>query len=749
MTDRASPEPQRLALSISGMHCASCVRRVEQSLLSVPGVTNAAVNLATEKAQVDFDPAQAGEEQLAAAVAAVGFQAQVLKASQPLPPPAPGTLPAPVWTALGIAALLLWGTFPGLERTAPAVIRNPWFQLVLATIVQLWAGRSFYLSAFKSFRHGTATMDTLVVVGTTAAYAYSLAMTAAPQLAAHAGIHPMPYFDVSAVILALILLGRSLEMRARRRTSDAIRKLITLQPKTARVISAAGEQDIPIEQVTVGMLIRIRPGERIPVDGMVRDGTSTVDEAMITGESIPVLKHPGSRVIGGTINKTGAFIFEAQHVGAETMLAQIVRLVESAQASKAPIQRLADTVAGFFVPTVLVLGVLTFLLWFTFGPEPRTLYGILNAVAVLIVACPCAMGLATPTAIIVGTGRGAQLGVLIRDAASLERAHRITAVMFDKTGTLTTGAPEVADLFAVEGQTTEAVLRLAASLEKQSEHPLGEAVLRRAAAEQYVLLDAISFSSDPGRGIRGLVNGIDCLFGNEAYLAANGIAAGEAGVWANEREARGQTVVLLAANGKAAGAIAFSDTLKESARAGIALLSAAGIAPMMITGDNPRTAQAAAEQLGISRVFSQLLPQQKAEKVQAIRKEGHCVAFVGDGINDAPALASADIGIALSTGTDVAIEASDITLVNRDLRAVAWAIELSKRTMRTIRFNLFWAFIYNILLIPVAMGALYPWFGIRMNPIYASVAMALSSIFVVTNSLRLKRARLGSSDSGT
>jgi len=555
----------------------------------------------------------------------------------------------------------------------------------------------------------------------------------------------MVYFDTAAVIIVLILLGRLLEALAKGRTSEAIRKLVGLQAKTARVIRDGREQDIPVEEVRIGDLVLVRPGEKVPVDGVIREGYSAVDESMITGESLPVEKRKGDPVIGATLNKTGAFRFEATKVGKDTVLAQIIRLVEEAQGSKAPIQRLADRVAGVFVPIVIAIAIATFLVWWWLGPAPAALFGLLSFVAVLIIACPCALGLATPTAIMVGTGKGAEHGILIRGGEILEAAHRLTAVVFDKTGTLTEGRPSVTDLVARDGLTEAGLLSLAASLEKGSEHPLGEAIVREAEGRGLALSAADAFEAVPGRGVRGAVAGRKVLLGNERMLAEEGIAPGTLAAEAERLAAAGKTPMFVVVEGRASGIIAVADTLKAGSREAVERLHRLGLQVVMLTGDNRRTAEAIARSVGIDRVKAEVLPEDKVAVVKELQAEGQVVAMVGDGINDAPALAASDIGIAMGTGTDVAMEAADITLVKGDLRGVVTSIELSRRTLRTIKQNLFWAFIYNILGIPVAAGVLYPLFGVWLDhmPMIAAAAMALSSVSVVTNSLRLRRFRPG------
>ena len=615
-------------------------------------------------------------------------------------------------------------------------------QLLLATPIQFWAGLEFYRATIPALKHRTANMDTLVALGTTVAYFYSAFVTFFPEVVMTLGIDTMPYFDVAVIVIGLILLGRYIEEKAKMGTSGAIKKLIGLQAKTAKVIRDGKEIDILIDEVVIGDVIRVRPGEKIPVDGVIAEGESSIDESMLTGESIPVDKAKGDTVVGATMNKSGTFIYKATKVGTDTMLAQIIKLVEEAQGSKAPIQRLADLVSSYFVPIVIMLAFFTFGVWYVFGGQSAFLFALLNTVAVLIIACPCAMGLATPTAIMVGTGIGAEHGILVKDAASLEIANKIQTVVFDKTGTLTKGKPEVTDIIPLSKMKEDEVLRLAASIEKGSEHSLAEAIVKEA-GEQDIKLDTVSkFKAIAGHGVEGVVGSQQIFLGNRRLMDLKNISYKEVAEQIDKLEGEGKTVMMLSDKLNLIGLIAVADTVKESARAGVEALQKLGIEVVMITGDNIRTANAIAKKLGIKRVLAEVLPDQKEVEVRKIQAEGKKIAMVGDGINDAPALAAADIGIAMGTGTDVAIEAAGITLINKDLRSVASAIELSKKTMRTIKMNLFWAFGYNVLLIPVAMGVLYPFFQILLNPIFASVAMATSSISVVGNSLLLKKAKI-------
>jgi Cu+-exporting ATPase len=585
-------------------------------------------------------------------------------------------------------------------------------------------------------------MNTLVAVGTSAAYLFSAAATVLPGLFRGAGIEPQVYFDTSAVIIVLVLFGRMLEARAKGKTSDAIRRLMGLRPRTARILGPEGEREVPVEEVRAADVLVVRPGEQIPVDGIIVEGRSSVDESMITGESLPVDKGPGEEVVGATLNKWGSFRFRAVRVGEDTALARIIRMVEEAQGSKAPIQRLADVIAARFVPAVIGLAVLTFAVWAVFGPSPRLVFALLNFVAVLIIACPCAMGLATPTAIMVGTGRGAERGILIRSGESLETVHKVDTFVFDKTGTLTNGRPEATDVVTAPWIDREALLALAASVENGSEHPLGQAIVRRARAEGAAISPAEGFRALEGMGVEGVVGGRQVLAGSPRLLDSAGVDASALATAAGRLAAEGKTVALVAVDGRAAGLFALADTLKPGAREAVETLRRSGLRVVMLTGDNVRTARALAAEAAIDDVQAEVLPGDKAAAIRRLQQEGRRVAMVGDGINDAPALAQADVGLAIGTGTDVAMASADITLISGDLGTVVAAVELSRRTIRTIRQNLFWAFVYNVVGIPVAAGVLYPFFGILLNPMIASAAMAMSSVSVVTNSLRLRRAKI-------
>lgn len=734
--------------SVQGMHCASCVRLIERAVCRLDGVAECNVNLATNKATVTFDPKKVTDQQLESAVASAGYKALINEETKSEDEEKKekqkelNDLRNKVIVSLFLGALILWGSFPGLMNTAPAILQNFWVQMLLATPVQFWAGSSFYRATISALKHRTANMDTLVAIGTTVAFGFSAFVTVFPQIVKSLGIEPMPYFDTSTIIIGLILLGRYFEAKAKAGTSEAIKKLIGLQAKNARVLRNGKEVDIPIEQVVIGNIIRVRPGEKIPVDGVIEDGESSIDESMLTGESIPVDKTKGDTVVGATINKSGTFTYKATKVGQETMLAQIIRLVQEAQGSKAPIQRIADLISSYFVPVVLMLALATFIIWYDLGTGSALLFALLNTVAVLIIACPCAMGLATPTAIMVGTGKGAEHGILIKDAESLETAHKINTIIFDKTGTLTKGKPEVTDTVTTNKLKRDDILKIAASIEKGSEHSLAEAIVQEADKQKVELFPISKFKAVAGYGLEGVIDNQQVFLGNRRLMEKENVSIASYIPQIEKLESEGKTVMMLAVDRQLAGLVAVADTVKETAIGAVEALQKLGIEVVMITGDNQRTANAIAKKIGIKRVSAEVLPDQKEAEVRKIQQEGKKVAMVGDGINDAPALAAADIGIAMGTGTDVAIEAADITLINKDLRSVAQAIELSKKTMRTIKLNLFWAFGYNISLIPVAMGVLYPFFGILLNPIFASIAMATSSVSVVSNSLLLKRYKI-------
>jgi Cu+-exporting ATPase len=765
MTTVAPTRIEIVSFPIEGMTCASCVNRITRFLSKVEGVEEANVNLASESATVRFDAGQVSVANLVAAVDAAGYVARVEQAAsadhgldvaeaaeaRTERDEAAARHVAELRRRLLVSGLLTIPLLGGLARMTiapwlPAFLSNPLFQLALATPVQFWGGWPFYTGAARALRHRAADMNTLIAVGTSAAYGYSVATILFPAFFYAAGLGmdgaALPlYFDTSAAIITLILMGRYLEARARSHTSDAIRRLINLAPRTARVLRAGAELDVPIADVRVGDLVRVRPGETIAVDGVVSEGASGVDESMITGESLPVAKRADDLVVGGTLNTTGTLTFRATRVGADTVLAKIIRLVSEAQGSRAPIQRLADVVTGYFVPAVLGLAALTFVVWFAFGPEPAFNLALLNTVAVLIIACPCALGLATPTSIMVGTGKGAEAGVLFRNAEALERLGSVKALVLDKTGTLTEGKPRVTDVVRVADTLDEdELLALVAAAERGSEHPLADALVREATVTRgLTLADATDFLATAGGGVAASVSGRRVLVGRPGYLEAEGIDVLSLVASADVLAADGKTPVFAAIDGRAAAVIAIADTLKAGSVEAVAELRRLGLTVAMLTGDNRRTAEAIARSVGIERVVADVRPDGKAAAVNALQAEGTVVAMVGDGVNDAPALASADVGVAMGTGSDVAMESAGVTLMSGDLRGLVTAISLSRATMRNIRQNLFWAFAYNIVLIPVAMGVLYPFTGLLLDPILAAGAMALSSVTVVSNALRLRR----------
>ena len=746
-----------LSLPIEGMTCASCVNRVERFLRKTDGVLEANVNLATEQATIHFDPALVGRSELEKAVEEAGYEvrpeagaaagqdsvalaadsdAQALRqrAEQ-------RSLGMEALIALGVGllmmALTLWpGPILPLEQLNLLLIAP-------ATIVQFWAGGRFYGAAWRALRHRSANMSTLVVLGTTSAWLYSTVVALWPGTVTGAGLEPMTYYDSAAVIIGLVLGGRWLEARAKSATAGAVRRLIALQPRTARVVRGAAEVDVAIAEVRAGDLVRVRPGEKVPVDGRVVEGASAVDESMLTGEAMPVAKAVGDELIGGTLNTSGTVLFRATRVGRETVLAQIVRMVERAQGSKAPIQQLADAVTGWFVPAVLVIAVATFVVWLLIGPEPRLTFALVSFISVLIIACPCAMGLATPTAIMVATGRAAETGFLIRGGEALERGARIDTVVFDKTGTLTRGKPSVGRVIAVAGSPAgEAdVLRVAAAAERGSEHPLATAILEAARARRVELRESTDFEAAAGYGVHARVDGQQVVVGAPRLMADHEVDLAPISAELASAAEAGSTPVLVARDGRLLGLITITDEPRAEATTAVRALAQRGLQTWLLTGDDHRVAAAIAERVGIpaQNVLADVLPADKQTHVSRLQEAGRTVAMVGDGINDAPALAQADLGVAVGTGTDVAIEASDVTLVGSDLRLVPAALHLARSTVRVIRQNLFWAFAYNVLLIPVAMGALYPLTGLLLDPVLAAGAMALSSVTVIANSLRLGR----------
>jgi P-type Cu+ transporter len=748
-----APEPIVISVGVEGMTCASCVNRIERFLRATDGVNEANVNLATERATVSLDPAVAGRAEVEAAIAAAGYDvrpdrsagadavALSLDAADPdaaLRAREQRSLAIRAFVSVAVAATImaamLWPGGLGVEMTT-----LNWLLLVPATIIQFWAGGVFLRNALRLARHRSVSMDTLVALGTMAAWGYSVVVTLFPMLVMEAGIEPVTYFDSSAMIIGLILTGRWMEARAKSQASGAVAALVGLQARTARRLRGEREEDIPIEQVHPGDLLRVRPGEKVPVDGIVSSGSSLVDESMLTGEPLPVAKTSGDQVIGATLNTSGSFVLRATHVGRDTVLGQIVRMVREAQGSRAPIQRVADRVIDWFVPLVLALAALTFVTWLALGPAPALTLALVSAISVLIIACPCAMGLATPTAVMVGTGRAAEGGMLIRGGLALETAARVDTVVFDKTGTLTQGRPTVTAVHAVGGASAEAVVALAASAERGSEHPLAAAILHEAGQRGSDLAEATAFEALSGRGVSADVAGRRVVVGSRALMADLAIDVSALASQDAEAATAARTMTYVAAEGRAVGAVEISDALKPGAAAAVRGLRDSGVEVWLLSGDSIATATAVARQVGIDHVRAGVLPAGKAEHVRELQAQGRTVAMVGDGINDAPALAQADVGIAIGTGTDVAMEASDVTLIGGDPRLVGSAITLSRQTLRVIRQNLVWAFGYNVLLIPVAMGLLYPFFGIRLDPVLAAAAMAFSSVSVVLNSLRLRR----------
>jgi Cu+-exporting ATPase len=724
----------RLDIRITGMHCAACAAKVERALRETEGVSEANVNFATERATLVFDDSALTLSDIAAAVEDIGYGIVLPGQEQAQQQREVRGLHRRLYLSVTATALIMVLSHL-VALPAPAA---PWALLALATPVQFWAGWPFYRGFWAALRRRSSDMNTLIAVGASAAYAYSLVATLRPTvLAAAGGAHL--YYDTSAMIITLILLGRTLEARAKGRASEAIRRLAGLQVRSARVVRNGEEHDVAVDQVAADDLLAVRPGERVPVDGVITEGRSAVDESMVTGESIPVDKAPGDRVIGGTVNTAGAFRFRATRIGADTVLAQIVRLVQEAQGTKAPIQRLADRVAAIFVPTVIAVAVVTAIAWLVWGPGPT--FALVAAISVLIIACPCALGLATPISLLVGSGRGAELGILIRNAEALEAARGVDTVVFDKTGTLTRGQPEVVSVIAGAGWTEEEVLRLAASLEQRSEHPLARAIVNKAAEKGLSLEEPEQFEALPGLGVSGIVRGQAALVGTHLLLEQAGVDPSPISAAATLLADEGKTGALIAMDGTAVGALGLLDAPKPEAAQAVAGLKRLGLQVMMLTGDHLRTAHAIGHLVGIDEVRAGVLPDQKAGVVKELQQEGHRVAMVGDGINDAPVLAQADLGIAIGHGTDIAMETADIALVRDDLRLVAQAIRLSSATLRNIKQNLFFAFIYNVLGIPLAAGALYPLTHTLLHPAIAAAAMAFSSISVVTNALRLRAYR--------
>ncbi len=781
---RANDSVARVTISVSGMTCAACQARVQKVLSSAPGVLDANVNLMTAEATIAYDPSGTRGDALVAAIRSTGYGAELpqvggdaLEEQDAARARELRDLRAKALVALAAGALAMVASMPlmaaharlGLGAPADPVMRwsmrvldpllmsaVPWLYgvpargielglLALTTGVMAWAGRHFYTRAWAAFRHHAADMNTLVAVGTGAAYLLSVFATLAPGFFVARGVPPDVYYEAVVLIIALILVGNALEARAKRQTAAALRGLMQLQPKIARVVRGGAEVDVPVEQVQAGETIVVRPGERIPVDGDIVRGASSVDESMLTGEPMPVEKRSGDRIIGGTVNGTGAFRYCATAVGADSVLARIVKLMREAQGSRAPIQKLADRISGIFVPVVLSIAIATFVVWYVAADSAPAVRAFAAAVAVLVIACPCAMGLAVPTAVMVATGKGAELGVLIKGGEPLERAHAIDTVVLDKTGTITEGKPAVTDVVLAPGAPVVEglLLGLIAAVERSSEHPLAAAIVAHATARGIPARDVTGFQSVTGLGARGGVDGRAVLVGNPSLLAESGIATAQLDELAATLSARGRTVIYAAVDGALAGVVGIADPVRATSRAAIARLRGMGLEVVMLTGDARRTAEAVAREAGVERVIAGVLPEGKVAEIERLQRQGKVVAMVGDGINDAPALARADVGIAMGGGTDVAVEAADVTLMRQDLRAVADAIALARRTMWTMRQNLFWAFVYNVVGIPVAAGALYPAFGLLLSPILASAAMAMSSVSVVTNSLRLRRFRAG------
>jgi Cu+-exporting ATPase len=753
-----TPGTARARFLIEHMHCSSCVTRIELALKMTPGIVSARANLGPNAVDVEYQPEVVDLEGIRRAIESAGHKvaepkpAEIKAAVEEGADPEEAarsreyrTLMRKFWFAAVISvpvmALSYPDLIPGLREWMPmgsGTRRIVWGLLGVLTLpVLLWSGSQFYSGMWQALKHRAANMHTLIAIGITAAFLYSVIAVLFPELFPEQALAEV-FWDVSAVVVALVVLGLALELKAKGRTSEAIKKLISLQAKTAKVIRDGKEVDLPVEEVVVDDIVVVRPGEKIPVDGEVADGSSAVDESMITGESMPVEKQVGDEVIGGTLNKTGSFQFRATKVGKDTALASIIRMVKDAQGSKAPIQRIVDAVSGYFVPAVMILAILAFVAWYLVGPEPRIIYATIVLVTTLIIACPCALGLATPTSLTVGIGKGAENGVLIRSGDALQTSEKLDALILDKTGTITRGEPALTDVVPAGGMDEAEVLRLAASLERGSEHPLGEAIVKGADKSNIKLANTEGFAAIPGHGVSGRIDGKDVLLGNAKLMHDRSVAIDAlASDW--ERLAtEGKTPMYVAIDGRPAGLVAVADTVKPDSKQAIDLLKQMGIEVVMLTGDNERTAQAIARQVNIDRVLAEVLPDDKAHEVQKLQLEGKTVGMVGDGINDAPALAQADVGFAIGTGTDVAIEASDVTLIKGSLVGVVTAIEISRATMRNVRQNLVGAFGYNTLGIPVAMGVLYPFMGLLLSPLIAAAAMALSSVTVVTNANRLR-----------
>ncbi|MAT43730.1 MAG: copper-translocating P-type ATPase [Anaerolineaceae bacterium] len=740
-------------IGIENIRCSSCVGFIENELMSTPGVLHASVNLATQEATIDYLPEQTNQAQINKAIENWGYKTHAATTEEPVDKQQLAhekeykRLMRRFWFAAFISIPVLITAYPKflpiIRDWSAETLRLAWLGTAVLTLpVLIWSGSDFFTGAWSAIKHRAANMNTLITLGTGAAWLYSTFAILFPQVFPEGTSEP--FFDVVAVVIALVVLGQALELRAKGRTSEAIKKLMGLQAKTARVIRNDVEIDIPVEEVLVGDIVQVRPGEKVPVDGVILEGSSAVDESMLTGESLPVSKKVGDDVIGATLNKTGAFKFRTTKVGKDTALAQIVKMVQDAQNSKAPIARLADTISGFFVPVVMILAILTFVIWFDFGPQPQLVYALVTAVSVLIIACPCALGLATPMSLMVGIGKGAENGILIRSGEALQTAQAIKTVVLDKTGTITKGKPELTDIVVAKQQkdmTEDELLKLAASVETISEHPLAEAIVVGAKEKGLTLLKPEAFEAIPGHGVVATIDNRNIALGNLKMMNRQNIALGDLQTQSETLASNGKTPMFIAVDGNAAGIIAVADTVKEDSKEAISALHKMGIEVVMITGDNRRTAEAIARQVGVDRVLAEVLPEDKAHNIHLLQAEGKKVAMVGDGINDAPALAQADVGLAIGTGTDVAIEASDITLIKGSLKGVVTAIEVSRATMRNIRQNLLGAFIYNSLGVPIAMGLLFPFFGLLLSPMLAGAAMAFSSVTVVTNANRLRGFR--------
>ena len=738
---------ESLSFKVIGMDSPHCAMIVEKAIKTLPGIEKIDVDFNNQRAKVVFEPKKTNEQQIEKVINDSGYKAiketseaqDILEQEKMEREKELRQLKIKVGVGAILSLVIFLGSFPEWFGFMPKILTDNIVLLLLTTPVQFWIGLRFYSGLKLLFKYRTADMNTLIAIGTLAAYFYSAAVTFFPTFFVSGGIAPKVYFDTSAVIITLILLGRYLELLAKGRASEAIKKLMKLSAKTARVEKDNKEIEILIEDVKPGDIIVVKPGEKIPVDGELTEGYSQIDESMVTGESMPVSKKAGDKVIGATINQTGSFKFRAKKVGKDTLLAQIIKMVEQAQGSKAPIQRLADIVSSYFVPVVIAIAVLTFIVWFFAGPEPALTFALVNFVAVLIIACPCALGLATPMAMMVSMGSSAEKGILVRDAASLEIAHKINAIILDKTGTLTQGKPAVTDVIATSGEQHSEILQIAASVEKKSEHSLARAIVQKAEEEKIELVNAEDFDAVPGHGVKAKLNGASIVLGTRKLMADNNINYQEIENKIIKLEEQGKTAMLLARDNKIIGIIAVADVLKKESKSAIETLKKSGLEIWMLTGDNERTAKAIGKQLGIENIMAQVLPQDKAKKVEALQKTGKKVAMVGDGINDAPALAQSDLGIAMGEGADVAMESAGVTLIRGDLTLIPELFKISKNTLKIVKQNLFWAFSYNTAFIPVAAGVLYPFWGILLNPIFAAAAMAFSSLSVVLNSLRLKR----------